>query len=94
VVEASYGLNCHASGSSNKGEVQPGNVTRIVADACNGLARCVYLVDVAKLGDPAPACAKDMTVRWTCGSDPTVEKAYLKMEASGKTIVMTCERHL
>jgi len=63
VVAATYGENCHAP---------HGNSTTGVALACNGKASCEYKVDVAVLGDPAPACGKDFVAEWTCGASPTV----------------------
>ena len=43
-----------------------GNVTQFLATACNGKKVCDYSVQVQVLGDPAPGCAKDFTVQWTC----------------------------
>ena len=58
VTSATYGgTTCH----------QPnGNVTQFLATACNGKKVCDYSVQYQVIGDPAPGCAKDFAVQWTC----------------------------
>lgn len=57
VTAATYGAICH----------QPaGNVTKFLADACDGKSTCDYVVQYQAIGDPAPGCAKDFSVQWTC----------------------------
>ncbi len=63
MVAGTYGRHCGA---------KPGNATTQVARACDGQAVCQYKIDVATLEDPAPACAKDFTAEWKCGTAATV----------------------
>ena len=63
VVAGTYGRNCGA---------KPGNVTAQVARACDGQAVCQYKIDTATLEDASPACAKDFTAEWKCGSAANV----------------------
>lgn len=61
VTAATYGAICH----------QPsGNVTKYLADACNGRATCDYVVQYQTIGDPSPGCAKDFSVQWSCSAGP------------------------
>src|ERR1700674_2289396 len=62
VVEATYGLACDGTvpPTRTRHVVDVGNVTQKVAEECNGARdKCVFRVDVSKLGDAAPGCAKD-----------------------------------
>lgn len=63
VVAGTYGRHCGA---------KPGNATVQVARACDGQAVCQYKIDTATLEDVAPACAKDFTAEWKCGTAATV----------------------
>jgi hypothetical protein len=63
VVTGTYGRNCGA---------KSGNVTAQVARACDGQAVCQYKIDTATLDDASPACAKDFTVEWKCGTAANV----------------------
>jgi hypothetical protein len=59
VAAATYGASCK----------QPiGNVTKFLADACNGKTTCDYVVRYQTFGDPAPGCGKDFSVQWTCSA--------------------------
>ena len=59
VTAATYGASCK----------QPaGNVTKFLADACNGKTTCDYVIKYQTIGDPAPGCAKDFSVQWTCSN--------------------------
>jgi hypothetical protein len=59
VTAATYGASCK----------QPaGNVTKFLADACNGKTSCDYVIKYQTIGDPAPGCAKDFSVQWTCST--------------------------
>src|SRR5262249_2754369 len=67
VAEATYGLNCRefkpSEGRENR--VVKGNATEAVKKACDGAkGTCPFVVDAGRLGDPAPGCQKDFTVRW------------------------------
>lgn len=61
VTAATYGAICR----------QPaGNVTKPLAAACDGKSTCDYVVQYQVIGDPAPGCAKDFSVQWTCSAGP------------------------
>jgi hypothetical protein len=82
IIEASYGLNCHAS---------TGNATKGVSSECAGKrATCSYLIDVGKLGDPSPGCSKDFLVKWQCGSRSRIRQASAQPEAHGSTLDVSC----
>jgi len=75
---ATYGSNCGAS---------RGNVTRDVAQSCNGRPDCPYVVDVERLGDPAPRCAKDFEVEYSCAPKTAVLHGKLPGEAGFKSVL-------
>src|SRR5262249_38017852 len=77
VRSATYGANCGAPS---------GNVTDKVQGACDEKSYCDYGIDVTKLGDSAPNCAKDFTVAYTCGAKPALQAANVSREANGKLI--------
>ena len=54
---ATYGANCGA---------QSGNATNDLALSCNGKASCTYSVQVQRIGDPDPGCAKNFSVTYSC----------------------------
>jgi peptidoglycan/LPS O-acetylase OafA/YrhL len=82
IVSATYGGNCGAPA---------GNATEAVVSACGGTASCNYAVDVTKLGDPAPRCAKSFFVKFRCGGDSTTRSAAALGEAGlGKLIHLSC----
>lgn len=93
VVEATYGKNCAQfqppPGHTN--QVKDGNATAAVASACNGaMTNCRYMVDSAKLHDPADGCGKDFLVSWRCGTQPQVHQFYLPAEADPSTAFLAC----
>jgi hypothetical protein len=73
---ATYGASCG---------VPSGNVTRDVANSCNGRADCNYTVDVDRLGDPAPRCGKDFQVEYSCAPDTILLRKELPGEAGLKS---------
>ena len=82
VIAATYGGNCGAP---------YGNVTRHLAESCDGKAACEYVVDFRTLGDPAPGCAKDYFAEWQCGRDPERRTIGARHEAGGGTrILLRC----
>jgi hypothetical protein len=94
VADAIYGNSCKdfASPDGHPNLVKPGNATAAVSQACeNKKASCTFTVDVAQLGDPAPACGKDFTVTWSCGADQAVHKAYLPAEANQRSAFLSCD---
>ena len=78
VLQATYGANCGAT---------PGNVTNRFKAACKR-GSCNYTVDVAALGDPAPGCAKDFDVEYSCAG--TSARRKIDAEANGKAVILAC----
>jgi len=82
VVTGTYGRNCGA---------KPGNATTQVARACDGQAVCQYKIDTATLEDAAPACAKDFTAEWKCGTAATVYAVTMPAGATpGEPLRLVC----
>jgi len=82
VVAGTYGRNCGA---------KPGNATTQVARACDGQAVCQYKIDTATLEDAAPACAKDFTAEWKCGTAATVYAVTMPAGATpGEPLRLAC----
>lgn len=79
VRSAIYGANCNGRG---------GNVSNEVSRSCDGKANCAYMIDVARLGDPAYGCEKDFRVQYDC--DGRQKEAYVAPEANGKTVQLRC----
>jgi hypothetical protein len=73
---ATYGGSCGAP---------HGNATRDIANQCGGRWDCKYVVDVDRLRDPAPGCAKDFTVEYSCAPDSTPVLKNLPAEAGFKS---------
>jgi hypothetical protein len=93
VVEATYGSNCKdfkvPPPAGNR--VRIGNASSIVATSCSSKhGVCAFPIDVGRLGDPAPNCGKDFSVKWRCSAATDVHQANLAGEANGKTIVLDC----
>ena len=84
VISATYGATCH----------QPaGNVTKFLADACNGKGVCQHTVQYQAIGDPSPGCAKDFSVQWTC-SVGTGGNVSVPAEAGlGSKVTLQCIGH-
>lgn len=85
VREATYGKSC-----AEAAPVRPGNATRVLARACNGLDECLFTISAHALGDPVPMCAKDFEVTWTC-PDGRSQHLTVPAEADGKGIALRCE---
>jgi len=82
VVAGTYGRNCGA---------KPGNATIQVARACDGQAVCQYKIDTVTLEDAAPACAKDFTAEWKCGTAATVYAVTMPAGATpGEPLRLAC----
>jgi peptidoglycan/LPS O-acetylase OafA/YrhL len=82
VVSATYGGSCGAP---------PGNVTRALMAACNSHESCDYVVDVAKLGDPAGGCAKDFVLNYACMPGDQRRDAEIPAEAGlGSHVDLAC----
>jgi hypothetical protein len=83
VAEASYGPACRA---------KPGNVTGYVAQACDQKRKCSLTIDAAKMGDPAPGCGKDFSVKYRCQQNAALHNISIAAEANGKTVDLDCEK--
>jgi hypothetical protein len=93
VVEATYGQSCKdftpPPGHANL--VKAGNATAALAQACDtAKASCIFVVDAAKLTDPATNCGKDFIASWRCGSGPQVHQVFLPAEANGRSALLSC----
>lgn len=82
VTAATYGgATCH----------QPtGNVTRFLSQACDGKKMCDYVVQYQAIGDPAPGCAKDFTVQWTCSAGPGGSTGAPAEAGLGSHVALQC----
>jgi hypothetical protein len=81
VVSGTYGRNCGAP---------VGNATRDFARQCDGQETCRYILDKARMGDPAVGCRKDFQAEWLC-TDTEFHTAVLSPEAgAGSTLVLSC----
>lgn len=83
VLEATYGANCGRPA---------GNVTEQVKNICAAGTPCTFLVDVNKLGDPAPGCIKEFSVKYRCERNAPPKIGLLAPEAHGKKIILDCKR--
>lgn len=82
VQSATYGENCGAP---------IGNATNDVQMTCGGDRECTYMVDVERLGDPAPSCAKGFKVEYQCSPGGPSLKALVPGEAGvGKWVELSC----
>jgi hypothetical protein len=88
---ATYGQSCYGAslppGYTNR--VTRGNATRILGRACGERDDCDFKVTSALFGDPAPYCAKDFQVQWTC-SDGGSGRVTAPAEALDKTVHLHC----
>jgi len=82
VIEASYGNSC---GNAT------GNVTRIVAQQCNGKTTCsVWVANETLGGDPFPWCPKGFEVVWMCGSGQRTAR-HSPAYAENYPVDLTCQ---
>jgi hypothetical protein len=74
IIEASYGLSCVGQPvlPGYKNTVRRGNVTDVIAALC--VAKnytCSFILGegnlIARIGDPAPGCGKNLEIKWKCG---------------------------
>jgi hypothetical protein len=82
VTSATYGGNCGAPS---------GNVTRHLAQACNGKARCDYVIDYQIIGDPKVMCSKDYVAKWRCGDGRTRNASVPPEAGFKKSVSLGCE---
>jgi hypothetical protein len=81
VISGTYGRNCGAP---------YGNVTRDLAEVCDGRAVCDYTIDASILGDPAGGCYKDYFAEWQCGNNPQRGTISVPAEGNGRRIELRC----
>ena len=81
VTSATYGASCGAAKD---------NALMLTGLACNTKEDCEYAISIANLGDPAPGCAKDFQVSYTCVNDPMPHTVTIPAEANGKTVQLAC----
>jgi hypothetical protein len=68
ITSATYGGECGAA---------RGNANYVIATLCEGKTHCNLPALHATLAKAAPTCAKDLSVEFRCGRDPTVRVASL-----------------
>jgi hypothetical protein len=93
ITEATYGMNCQGSvGPGGRvNQVQVGNANAAIAKICDKAREsCAFAVDVNQIGDPAPGCAKDLSISWRCGAEEMVHRVHVAAEAHSKNISLTC----
>lgn len=80
---ATYGGNCGAPA---------GNATRLLSEACDGRDACSYIADRAVLGDPAPGCAKNLVVEWSCPGEAAGTRIFEAAPEAGlgSIVALTC----
>lgn len=66
IAAATYGGECGAP---------RGNADYVLAALCQGKGRCELPALHATLAKTAPACARDLSVEYRCGNDPTIRTA-------------------
>ena len=93
VAQATYGGNClhftPAVGHANL--VKIGNSTIAASQFCSGTdVFCPFVVDFARLGDPAVGCEKDFVINWRCGNDQSIHQIVLGAEAVQKIAWLSC----
>lgn len=83
VSSATYGAVCR---------VAAGNDTANVAGKCNGKSTCSYVVsnNTRPGGDPAPGCAKDFKVQYSCGSGGQKEASHPASVDEGYSVTLSC----
>ncbi len=82
ITKASYGSNC----GGNNG----GNATEHFKRSCDGQTSCSPRVWPTSSPDPAPNCAKDFVVGFTCGPGTPVEFYRINGEAGAATPNLKC----
>jgi hypothetical protein len=94
IVLASFGENCvnkaglTAGGGATAGL---GNATRPASLLCSGAAAgCELSITADNFGDPAPFCAKDFRVIWTCSGDAVQHALTIPAEATGRSVSLPC----
>ena len=92
ILRATYGANCHGLRSAlwAANNASSGNETDYVQRACNAGSICGFRVDVVRMSDPAPGCAKDFSVTYKCTSDGRTTTVAIPKEANGRKVTLDC----
>jgi hypothetical protein len=83
IEQATYGANC--------GGAKPVNATQRVARVCDGRTSCNMLISAPELGDPAPGCGKEFSVRYRCSQERSARGLKVGAEASGSKLYVDCQ---
>ena len=83
IEEATYGANC--------GGAKPVNATQRLARVCDGRTSCNMPILVHELGDPAPGCGKEFSVRYRCSREWLARGSKIGAEATGLTLRLDCQ---
>jgi hypothetical protein len=80
---ATYGGSCGAA---------VGNMTGVLAKACNGRDHCDYAINYKTVGDPARGCRKDFAVEWRCTGSAGTHHLVIAAEAGiGSVAMLGCK---
>jgi hypothetical protein len=93
ILEATYGANCAGkqSPSGSTYSVARGNVTTWIKSNCLSTpASCSATVQSGNAPDPAPFCAKDFELLWSCTNDGKPRRLHIEAEALGKSVELSC----
>ena len=83
IEQATYGANCAGA--------KPVNATQRVAKVCDGRISCNMLISAPELGDPAPGCGKEFSVRYRCSWEQSAHGQKVAAEASGSKLYVDCQ---
>ncbi len=92
VFDATYGESCKnvSPPAPALNIFKRGNATDTVKQLCAGKDTCSFQVNVNRIGDPVPGCAKDFQITYSCRSNSTPTSQTVKAEAHGQTVVIDC----
>jgi hypothetical protein len=92
VLSATYGANCQTPWSiiRSGGTASSGDERSYIQEACQAGRICNIQVDVIRMTDPAPGCAKDFTVSYRCTSDGRTTTVTIPKEANGRKLTLDC----
>jgi hypothetical protein len=82
IVKANYGQNC-------KLNVEQGDYTALMKQACDGKENCSY-GGIGEKGDMCPNFLKDFDWSWTCSGHPGHRSGHIDGEASKETADAYC----
>jgi hypothetical protein len=80
-VSGTYGRNSGAPGA---------NATRDFAHQCEGKETCWYILDKARIDNPAAGCRREFHDEWRCTDTEFPTGAFSPEEGAGRTLVLSC----